>query len=67
MYELYMYILLINIAVATKRNVTGKRIAKSSVGRNVAGIYCDCLAYDMKNAGEANADMLSLFCKICLG
>jgi hypothetical protein len=52
--QLYdLYILRINIAVATKRNITIKRIVTSSVGRHVAEINGDCLSYDMKNVGEA--------------
>jgi hypothetical protein len=49
-----LYILRINIAVATKRNITFKPIVTSSVGRQVAGRNSDCLSYDMKNVGEPN-------------
>jgi hypothetical protein len=43
----------INIAVATKRNITVNRIVTLSVGRHVAGISGGFLSYDMKNVGEA--------------
>jgi hypothetical protein len=41
------------MTVATKRNITVKRIVTSSVGRHVARINGDNLSYDMKNVGEA--------------
>jgi hypothetical protein len=53
-YRIYdLYVLRINIAVATKRNITVKLIVTSSVGRHVVGINDDCFSYDMKNVGEA--------------
>jgi hypothetical protein len=41
------------IAVATKRNITVKRIMTLFVGRHVAGISGGFFSYNMKNVGEA--------------
>jgi hypothetical protein len=46
------HILRINIAIATKRNITVKRIVKSSVKRRVVGINGKCISYNVTNVGR---------------